>query len=129
MVVLIPEGMQAQVGSGLVFRLEHQHKVAEIVVHAVGIQILRTVHAAFQHHASLLVSEGVLHLVVLVGGLHHVNRNGDIVTDRGTRGIVELVRLPPPNLYSAGTPSCRSGKPSVRLPRSNLDNDKNSLPL
>lgn len=95
MVVLIPEGMQAQVGSGLVFRLEHQHKVAETIVHAVGIQILRTVHAAFQHRASLLVGEGIAHMVVLVRSLHHMEPTGGIGAGRGAGGIVELARLDP----------------------------------
>ena len=92
-VVLILECIQTQVGSGLVFRLEHQHKVAEIVVHAVGIQILASVHAAFQYRASLLVSEGVGHMVVLVRSLHHMERTGGIVAGRGAGGIVELARL------------------------------------
>ena len=73
-VILILEGMHTQVGSGLEFRLEHQYKVAVTVVHVVRIQILRTVHTAFQHRAPLPVREGIGHVVVLVRSLQHMER-------------------------------------------------------
>ena len=77
-VVFVLEGILVEIGRALVHRLEHETKIAFVVIHIVSVVRFAALHLTGQYNMSHLVGEGVAHVQVFIGGLDDRKLAGSI---------------------------------------------------
>ncbi|CDE04011.1 uncharacterized protein BN594_00084 [Bacteroides uniformis CAG:3] len=77
-VVFVLEGIQVEIGQALVHRLEHETKIAFVVIHIVSVVRFAALHLTGQYNMSHLVGEGVAHVQIFIGGFNDRKLAGSI---------------------------------------------------